>query len=259
MVLVMDIGNTNIKCGLYEGDTLVNSFRVATDQKRTGDEYGAVMRTLFHSFNYKFSDVEGIIMSSVAPSLNYTMEHVCKVYFGISPIVVAPGIKTGINIKYDNAKELGADRIVNSVSALVKYGAPSIVVDFGTATTFSVISRQGEFVGGAICPGIVTSMDALINKASKLSRFELTKPKNVVGKSTISNMQSGFIYGFIGLVKNIVDEIKAELNEPNAKVIATGGMSELMVDQRHKTIDVIDRELTLFGLKYIYDLNKEQK
>ncbi len=259
MILVIDIGNTNIKCGLYVGDKLENSFRLATDTRRTGDEYGAFMQTLFDSFGYKFSDVEGVIMSSVAPTLNYTMEHVCREYFGMLPIVVAPGTKTGINVKYDNPKELGADRIVNSVAASVKYGGPCIVVDFGTATTFSVVSKNNEFVGGAICPGIKTSADALMSKASKLSRFEFEKPKKVIGRSTMTNLQSGFIHGFAGLVKNIVNEMKKEMNEPSVKVVATGGMSELMVGEDEDYIDIIDRDLTLNGLKYIYDLNKEKE
>ena len=257
MILVIDIGNTNIKCGLYEDDKLVNSFRLATDTRRTGDEYGAFMQTLFDSFGYKFSDVDGVIMSSVSPNLNYTMEHVCKVYFGITPKVVAPGLKTGINVKYSNPRELGADRIVNSVAALIKYGGPCIVVDFGTATTFSVVSKNNEFIGGVICPGVKTSADALMSKASKLSRFEFEKPTSVIGRNTTTNLQSGFIYGFIGLVKNIVTEMKKELDDPNVKVVATGGMSELMVGCEKDYIDVIDRDLTLNGLKYIYDLNKE--
>lgn len=255
MIFVIDIGNTNIKCGLYEDDVLVNSFKVATDPRRTSDEYSAIMQTLFDNFGYKFKQVKGIIVSSVAPTLNYTIEHVCKSYFGINPIFVEPGIKTGINIKYDNPKELGADRIVNAVSAMIKYGGPCIVVDFGTATTFSVVSKNGDFIGGVICPGIKTSMDALVNNASKLSRFELEKPKKVIGKSTMTNLQSGFINGFIGLVNNLVIEIKEEMGEPNAHVIATGGLSELMNGSKQKIIDVIDRDLTLNGLKYIYDLN----
>lgn len=257
MIFVIDIGNTNLKCGLYSGDKLINSFRIATDTRKTGDEYSAIMKTVFESFGFTFKDVEGIIMSSVAPTLNYTIEHLCKTYFGIFPIVVEPGIKTGINIKYDNPKELGADRIVNSVSASIKYGGPCIVVDFGTATTFSVVSRNNDFIGGAICPGIKTSMDALISSASRLSRFELETPKKVIGKSTTTNLQSGFVNGFIGLVENLVAEIKLEMGEPDAKVIATGGLSELMQGSKRKIIDVIDRDLTLNGLKYIYDLNKE--
>ncbi|MEG2116274.1 MAG: type III pantothenate kinase, partial [Clostridia bacterium] len=169
-----------------------------------------------------------------------------------------PGIKTGINIKYDNPKELGADRIVNAVSAVVKYGGPCIVVDFGTATTFSVVSRNSDFIGGAICPGIKTSMDALISSASRLSRFELEKPKKIIGRNTTTNLQSGFINGFIGLVDNLVCEIKEEMGEPNALVVATGGLSELLQGSKKKIIDIIDRDLTLNGLKYIYDLNKEQ-
>lgn len=259
MILVIDIGNTNIKFGVYDSDKLEFSFRIATDSRKTGDEYGAIMRSLFLSFHHNFSDIDGIIMSSVAPTLNYTIDHVCRVYFGIEPIVVEAGVKTGINIKYQTPQRLGADRLVNAVSAMIKYGGPCIVVDFGTATTFSIVSRDKQFIGGAICPGIKTSMDSLVSSASKLPLFELRKPDKVIGKTTISNMQSGFVNGFFGMVEYMIEEFREEMNEPNALVIATGGLSQLMLAHKRKIIDIIDRDLTLNGLKYIYDLNTEKE
>ena len=256
MIMTMDVGNTNVKFGIFDGDKMVESFRVSTDTRKTGDEYGAIIATLLRRTGLKFSDINGVIMSSVSPALNYTLEHMCKYYIGVEPIVVEPGVKTGINIKYDNPKELGADRIVNAVGALKKYGGPCIVVDFGTATSFSVIDEKGNFLGGAICPGIKTSTDALVQNAAKLPKIEFEKPNHVISKSTVSNMQSGIIYGFIGMVDNIVRLMKKELNK-DAKVVATGGLAELMKNSDKKVIDVIDRNLTLFGLKTIYELNKE--
>lgn len=256
MLLAMDVGNTNIKMGIFNQNKLVDSFRVSTDSKRTGDEYGGMISSLLSRKGLSFSDIDGIIMSSVSPAMNYTLEHMCKFYVGIEPILIEPGIKTGINIKYDNPKELGADRIVNSVAASMNYGGPCIIVDFGTATTFSVVSRDNEFIGGAICPGVKTAVDALVINASKLPRIELEKPNKVIGKNTVSNMQSGMIYGFIGLVENITRLMKTELGEKDALVIATGGMSEMMANSDRKVIDIIDRDLTLTGLRLIYDMNK---
>lgn len=257
MIFVMDVGNTNIKMGVFDGDKNIASFRVATNLRKTGDEYGVIVSALLERKGLSFSDIDGVIMSSVSPALNYTLEHMCRFFIGKDPIVVAPGIKTGLVIKYDNPKELGSDRIVNAVAAYEKYGGPCVVVDFGTATTFSVVSEKKEFLGGAICPGIKTATDALVQNAAKLPRIELEKPPCVIGKSTITNMQSGAIYGFIGLVENIVRMIKKELRREDVKVIATGGMSQLMQHSDKKIIDFVDRDLTLSGLKIIYDLNKE--
>ena len=257
MILVMDVGNTNIKMGVYDGDKNIESFRVATDLRKTGDEYGAIVSSLLSRKGLGFSDIDGVIMSSVSPALNYTLEHMCRYYIGIKPLLMAPGIKTGLSIKYDNARELGSDRIVNAVAAVKKYGGPCIIVDFGTATTFSVVSDKNEFLGGAICTGIKTATDALVENAAKLPRIELEKPPCVIGKNTVTNMQSGAIYGFIGMVDNIVRMIKKELGKDDVKVVATGGMSQLMQYSDKKIIDIVDRDLTLSGLKIIYDLNKE--
>lgn len=259
MLLVIDVGNTNIKLGVYKEDKLVTSWRMSVKVTRTSDEFGITMLNLFASEGMTFSDIDGIIMSSVSPSLNYTIEHACEYYMKIKPIVIGVGIKTGLNIKYSNPQELGADRIVNSVAAYKLYGGPCIIVDFGTATTFNVISDKGEFLGGCIAPGIKSSLDSLVNNAAKLPRVELTKPDNVINKNTIANIQAGTIYGFTGLVDYIVKKMKEETGFSDMKVIATGGLSQLVVNEKEDIIDVVDRYLTLKGLKFIFDMNKSVK
>ena len=258
MLLVIDVGNTNIKLGIYDKDKLVQSWRLSVKVARTADEFGISMDSLFKTKGLGFNDIDGIIMSSVQPTLNYTVEHACKYYMRKTPIMVGPGIKTGLNIKYLNPHELGADRIVNSVAAYKLYGGPFIVVDFGTATTFNVISEKGEFLGGSIAPGIKTSLEALVSNASKLTNVEIQKPESSVGKTMMTNLQSGIVYGMTGLVKYLIDKMKEDSNLPDAKVIVTGGLSELVcgVDKSLK-IFKIDRYLTLKGLKLIYDMNKE--
>jgi type III pantothenate kinase len=253
-LLAMDIGNTNIKLGVFDKDKLISSWRIQSKTGKTADEYGLMVGHLFERDGISLKDVNGIIMSSVIPSLNYTLEHMCLYYFGKKPIVIGPGIKTSINIKYDNPKEVGADRIVNSVAAYRLYGGPCIVVDFGTATTFNAVSKAGEFLGGAICPGIKISIDAMVANAAKLPKIELIKPDRVIGKNTITNMQSGIVYGFTGMVRYIIDKMKEELDSPQVKVIATGGLSELLFSE-NKMFDIVDRKLTLEGLKIIYDYN----
>ena len=259
MLLVIDVGNTNIKLGVYKEDKLVTSWRMSVKVTRTSDEFGITMLNLFASEGMTFSDIDGIIMSSVSPSLNYTIEHACEYYMKITPIVIGVGIKTGLNIKYSNPQELGADRIVNSVAAYKLYGGPCVIVDFGTATTFNVISDRGEFLGGCIAPGIKSSLDSLVNNAAKLPRVELSKPDNVINKNTIANIQAGTIYGFTGLVDYIVKKIKKETGYGDMKVIATGGLSQLVVNEKEDIIDVVDRYLTLKGLKFIFDMNKAVK
>lgn len=255
MLLVMDIGNTNIKLGVFKGDDLVSSWRIQTQMGRTADEYGLVIMDLLIRDKHDINDIEGIAISSVIPSLNYTLEHMCQYYLHKKPLIVGPGVKTSLNIKYDNPKEVGSDRIVNSVAAYKLYGGPCIVIDFGTATSFNVVSLSGEFLGGAICPGIKVSTDALISNAAKLPRIELIKPDKVIGKNTVTNMQSGIINGFTGMVIYIIKKIKEEINSPDAKVIATGGLSQLVFAEE-KIFDIVDRKLTLIGLKIIYDINK---
>jgi type III pantothenate kinase len=256
MVLAIDIGNTNIKLGIFDGDELKDSTRLSSSTHKTSDEYYLSIKDLFLTKGIAFSDIDGVIMSSVNPNLNYTFEHLISVYFHQKPMVVGSGIKTGLNIRYDNPKEVGADRIVNSVAAYHTYGGPCVVIDCGTATTFNVVSEKGEFVGGAISFGLKSSADALSQKASKLPKIELVKPEKAIGKSTITNMQSGIINGYIGMVEYIVKKLKEEMKGDNIKVIATGGLSEI-VSADSNIIDVVDRTLTLRGLNILYKMNKE--
>ena len=254
MLLAIDVGNTNIKYGVYDGDKLLASFRVTSRLTRTADEYGSVLVNLLSTSGIDKREIKGIILSSVIPSLNYTICHMCEYFFSISPIMVGPGIKTGLNIKADNPKEVGADIIVNSVSAFKKYGGPVVVIDFGTATTFDVISEKGELLGVVIAPGIKTSLEGLATKTAQLPMVELESPKTVIGKNTKHCMQSGLIFGFAGLVENFISKIKKELKVDAIRVVATGGLGEIIAKEV-KCINVVDRTLTLDGLKSIYQLN----
>ncbi len=256
MLLAIDLGNTNIKYGVFDGDKLVASFRVSSRISRTADEYGSVLVGLLSDSGIKKSDIDGIIFSSVIPALNYTICHMCEYFLGISPLMVGPGIKTGLNIKADNPREVGADIIVNSVSAYNKYGGPIVVIDFGTATTFDVINEKGELIGVVIAPGIKTSLEGLATKTAQLPMVELDAPKTVIGKNTKHCMQAGLIFGFAGLVENIVRKIKKEMNLTDVKVVATGGLGEIIAKEV-KAINLVDRTLTLDGLKTIYQLNKQ--
>ncbi|MBB6219006.1 type III pantothenate kinase [Anaerosolibacter carboniphilus] len=256
MLLAFDVGNTNIVLGVYKGETLLNSWRMATDKSKTADEYGMLVNQLFQYDGLDLNDVEDVIISSVVPPLMYSLQHMAFKYFKKEAMVVGPGIKTGVNIKYDNPKQVGADRIVNAVAAFEKYGGPLVIVDFGTATTFCAISDKGEYMGGTISPGIKISSEALFQNAAKLPRVELIKPGHVICKNTVSSMQSGIIYGYIGLVDYIVKRMKQELgNHPNTKVIATGGLANLIASES-ETIDEVNGLLTLEGLRIIYERNK---
>ena len=255
MLLAIDLGNTNIKYGVFDGDKMVASFRVSSRISRTADEYGSVLVGLLSDSGIKKSDIDGIIFSSVIPALNYTICHMCEFFFGISPLMIGPGVKTGLNIKAENPREVGADIIVNSVSAYNKYGGPIVVIDFGTATTFDVITDKCELLGVVIAPGIKTSLEGLASKTAQLPMVELDAPKSVIGKNTKHCMQSGIIFGFAGLVENIVRKIKKELGLDDIKVVATGGLGEIIAREA-KCINVVDRTLTLDGLKIIYNLNK---
>ena len=254
MILTLDIGNTNIKAGVFNGPELVDYWRISTDRTKSSDEYGILLLNLF-AHSKSDPAVDGIIMSSVVPTMNFTIEHMCSNYFNQTPMQVVPGIKTGINLKYENPRELGSDRIVNAVAAYELYGGPCIFIDFGTATTFGVVSERGEFLGGAICPGIKLASEALTERTSRLPKIELVKPESVIGRNTVSNMQSGLVYGFIGQVTYLIDCMKRELGAPDAKVIATGGMSRLIASGTD-AIDEIDGLLTLKGLRIIYERNQ---
>ena len=256
MILVVDIGNTNIKLGIFSDGELKFSTRLSSSTHKTSDEYFLSLKDLFESKGIDFSDLDGVMLSSVNPNLNYTFEHLIGVYFKAKLMTVGSGIKTGLNIKYDNPKEVGADRIVNSVAAYRTYGGPCIVIDCGTATTFNVITAKGEFSGGAISFGLKASVDALCQKAAKLPKIELVKPDRVIGKSTITNMQSGIIYGYVGMVEYIVKKLKEEMNCGPVKVIATGGLSEI-VSANSDAIDIVDRTLTLRGLYILYMMNSD--
>ena len=256
MLLVLDIGNTNVKIGIFKGSKLISTWRVSTQASHTADEYGMMVYDLLRSSGASFKDIEGSILSSVSPALNYTIEHMCQYYMHKKPIVVSDEIKTGIKINYDHPSELGSDRIVDVAAAYKLYGGPAIVVDFGSATTFNLVTKDGEFIGGAISPGIKTATDSLVNVAAKLPRVELLKPENIVGTSTKSGMQAGIVYGYTGLVSYMVNKYKELPEMKDAKVIATGGLSELVSNVENNIFDVVDRKLALEGLKIIYDLNK---
>ena len=257
MILVFDIGNTNIKMGVFDGDELVDTLRMASSNK-TGDEYWLLVKDMLEVKHIAPSDVVGAIVSSVNPNLNYTFEHMIESYFGFKPMTVGAGLKTGLYIKYDNPKELGADRVAGCVGAYKLYGGPCIVIDCGTATTFNVVTAGGELLGGAISFGLKAAAESLSASAARLPKVELAVPKTAVGKTTITNMQSGIIYGYSGMVEAMVDRIKADTGLRDAKVIATGGLSDL-VNGCVSVIDVVDRTLTLRGLNILYKLNNNAR
>ena len=260
MIICIDIGNTNIKYAIYDGAACKISFRVSTDLKRTSDEYGAQLTEMLRTNGIPASSIKGGIFSSVVPSLDYTIEHMLRVYLHIVPRQIAPGMRTGLKMRVDNAHEVGADRIVNNVSVLKKYGCgkPIIVIDFGTATTFNILAADGEFIGGVIAPGIKGALDSLVSGTAKLPRVEIEAPASVIATNTVTNMQAGIVFGFAGLVEYMVKKIKKELKTGDVLTVATGGFSETIAKETG-CIDVIDKMLTLDGLKYLYDLNSSEE
>ncbi len=256
MILVIDVGNTNIVLGIYEKRELLHHWRIHTNRSSTVDEYGVLLLNLFQFANVQATEIEGVIISSVVPPLQFTLEKLCTKYLKKQPLFVGPGIKTGLNIKIENPRELGADRIVNAIAAVDLYGAPLIVVDFGTATTYCYINTEGEYSGGLIAPGIGISAEALYQQAAKLPRIELTKPKQVIGKNTVASMQSGMIIGYAGQVDGIVARVREEA-KVQARVIATGGFAT-MIAQESKEIEIVDPLLTLYGLILLYERNKPE-
>jgi type III pantothenate kinase len=253
MLLAIDIGNTNVVLGVYDKEKLVEHWRVGTNTQITPDEYAMIFKDLFGFAALGFDQISGVIISTVVPPLLPVMIEMSRKYFRIEPMVVTHKLKTGIIIRYDNPKEVGADRIVNAAAAYKLYGGPLIIVDFGTATTFCAVTKTGEYLGGAICPGMKISAEALFQRASKLPRVELVRPPSVIGSDTISAMQAGIIYGYAGLVDGIVERMKKELSL-DARVVATGGLAEL-VSRETKTIQEIRPHLTLEGLRLLYDIN----
>ena len=255
MIFVMDIGNTNIKAAVFDGDRLLKRWRCVTDPSMTSDQYGIIMADLFRYHGLDMRAIEGIMISSVVPTINFTIEHMCGDYFGREPRLLIPGMKTGLNIKYENPRELGSDRIANAVAVSALYGGPSIFIDFGTATTYGVVSDKNEFLGGAIGPGLRMMNKALSSGTAKLPSIELVVPPKVIGRTTVCNIQSGVLYGYIGSVEKIVSAMKEEIGSPQAKVIATGGMAHL-VKNNSSVIDIINPDLTLTGLRLIYERNQ---
>lgn len=257
MLLVIDVGNTNLVLGVYENQKMLVDWRLSTAVPRTADEYGIAVINLFEKAEIDFSGIDAVIVSSVVPTIMYSLEHMIRKYFKVEPIIVGPGVKTGMNIKYDNPKEVGADRIVNAVAAHELYNRSLIIIDFGTATKFCAVGKNSDYYGGAICPGIKTSIDALFEKAAKLPRIELIKPPTVICKNTIQNMQSGIIYGSVGQVDYIVSKMKKEMlgfGEDDPYVVATGGLSKLIARESTE-IDIVNSYLTLEGLRIIYEKN----
>ena len=255
MLLVIDVGNSNIVLGIYKDGGLLRNWRISTDKSKTTDEYGILVHDLFRLAGIRLADVKDLIISSVVPTLTGVLDKLSLGYFGRKPYIVGPGIKTGMPIHYDNPKEVGADRIVNAVAGFEKFRTSLIIVDFGTATTFDYVNRKGEYCGGAIAPGLVVSTEALFQKASKLPRVEIVKPPAVIAKNTVNSMQAGIFFGYVGLVDGIVARMKAESRD-NPKVVATGGLAGLIAPES-KSIDTIDEFLTLDGLRILYERNRE--
>jgi type III pantothenate kinase len=254
MLLVVDVGNTNTVIGVFDGDNLVSNWRVVTLPERTSDEYGVLIQNLYYSSRISSQNIKDIIVSCVVPPMVGIIDELCEKYFEIRPLYVEPGIKTGMPIYYDNPKEVGADRIVNAVAAYHRKASAHVIVDFGTATTFDYVSDNGEYMGGVIAPGLMTSSEALFAKASRLFKVELIRPKNVIGKNTINSLQSGIILGYVDMVDGLVNRIKQEAGG-DPWVIATGGLAELIAGES-KTIKEVDKFLTLEGLRIIYYLNR---
>ena len=253
-VLAIDIGNTNIVLGVYRGEDLMAYWRMSTSPHRMPDELAVLITSFFTYRGLSFHEIDDGIISCVVPPLLPVFEEFCERYMGVKPLIVEPGTKTGMRILYDNPQEVGADRIVNAVAAKALYGTPLIVIDFGTATTFDVISKEGDYLGGAIAPGVTVAGDALVQRTAKLPRVELVVPPHAIGRNTVSSMQSGIMYGYIGLVEGMVVRIKKELGD-GSRVVATGGLAD-HIARYTSAIEAVDHNLTLKGLKLLYELNR---
>jgi type III pantothenate kinase len=254
VLLAIDVGNTNTVLGVFEGQALRQQWRVETARSRTHDEWGILVRQLFAAAALDPARVRAIAVASVVPPLSFALEQMSSRYFGVAPLFVGPGIKTGMPILYDNPREVGADRVVNAVAAYHRWRCGLVVVDFGTATTYDAVSPKGEYLGGAIAPGISISMEALFRAAAKLPRVEFSRPPHVVGKNTVASIQSGLVYGYVGLVDGICGRMQEELGFP-VKVVATGGLAPLIAGVS-RAISEVDEHLTLDGLRLVYELNR---
>jgi len=254
LLLAIDVGNTNTTLGLFDGNTLKHHWRISTDREKTSDEFGILFISLLQYAGENIRLIKDVIICSVVPPVMHSLVNAIIKYFHKEPIQVGPGTKTGINIKYENPREVGADKIVNAVGALSLYGGPVIIVDFGTATTFCAVNRNRDYLGGVICPGIKISAEALFEKASKLPRVELVEPQRIIGRNVVTSMQSGLYYGYVGQVEYLVARMKSEMKEENIKVVATGGLAKFMASHCH-CIDEVNRMLTLEGLKDVYHMN----
>lgn len=256
MIFAVDIGNTNTVIGIFKDDKLAYSFRLDSDQKKTTDEYAAVIMLLMEKKGFKIEDIRGVIISSVVPALVYTFSKIAAKYLNTEALVIGPGVKTGISIKMENPKEVGADRIVNSVAAKVLYGVPSLIVDFGTATTIDTVNERGEYIGGVICPGVKLSVEMLKSNTAKLPAVEIEKPETVTGKSTIHSIKSGIYYGYLSMVDGLIHRIIQEnfSGDKPVNIIATGGLGRYFMSDS-VFIKHYEPDLTLLGLKFIYEKN----
>lgn len=253
MLLAIDIGNTNIGIGVFEADKLRATWRLSTDVHKLEDEYAVICRNLLSMKDLAFEDIDHAIISSSVPPLVTTFDELCQRYFKVQPLVVGPGIKTGVRISIDNPREVGADRVVNAAAAHRLYGGPLIVIDFGTATTLDAVSKDGDYLGGAIAPGINISAEALFEHAAKLPRVELIRPQKAIGTNSVAAMQSGIIFGYVGLIEGIVARMQKELGG-NARVIATGGLADVIASET-EVVSALEPDLTLVGLRFIYEMN----
>lgn len=257
MLLAVDIGNTNVTYGVFDGEKLRATWRMTSDVRRESDEYAATLLTLLGSEGMAIKDIHRAVISSVVPPLTANFEELCQRYLHVTPIIVGTGIKTGIRILYENPREVGADRICHAVAGYKLYGGPLIVVDFGTATVFDAITKEGDYLGGAIAPGINLAAEALFQRASKLPRIELVQPKHAIGRNTVASMQAGLYYGYIGLIEGLVGRFKRELGG-NPKVVATGGLARLLIPDT-QIFDEINHDLVLVGLRMIYEMNESER
>jgi type III pantothenate kinase len=251
MLLVIEVGNTNTKIGVYEGPRLLGSWRLTSRREQTADEYGLFIETLLRTRGFAPASITGVAISNVVPPVQQTLEWMCEQYFGVTPFTVEPGVNTPIPLEVDEPRQVGADRVVKAVAAVTLYGPPLIVIDFGTATTFDCINTRGAFVGGAIAPGISTASDALLNRAARLFRVELVRPKDAIGRDTVSNIQSGIVYGWAGLVDGIVERMKAEM-DGTPRVIATGGQAGLIANVA-RSIQDVHEHLAFEGLRLLWE------